>query len=220
MTGWGHKHRISVLLSQPLCRNCLQYLPNFVHRSEATQVPAADITALRHKRAYRALRERKSTRDKCDALVGWCRKAASGRARGKFPTEGSFCVWPPALPALPAASERLRLSISVCFRGPTRDTGRRGRLCSGGANSDDGPVSRRHGGGVGGKRGWIHCDRRDRGCGQPLQAAVASGVVHLVERRRLLPCVVGCLRGPCHEGFTTQTFVNPRALATLCCQVR
>jgi hypothetical protein len=113
-----------------------------------------------------------------------------------------------------------RLSISVCFRAPTRDTGRRGRLCSGGANSDDGPVSRRHGGGVGGKRGWIHCDRRDRGCGQPLQAAVASGVVHLVERRRLLPCVVGCLRGPCHEGFTTQTFVNPRALATHCCQVR
>ena len=30
----GHKHRISVLLGPPLCRKWLQYLPNFVHRSE------------------------------------------------------------------------------------------------------------------------------------------------------------------------------------------
>jgi hypothetical protein len=40
----GHKHRISVLLSQPLCRKCLQYLPNFVHRSENHQVPGANST--------------------------------------------------------------------------------------------------------------------------------------------------------------------------------
>jgi hypothetical protein len=34
MAEMGHKHRISVLLTQPLCRKWLQYLPNFVHRSE------------------------------------------------------------------------------------------------------------------------------------------------------------------------------------------
>ena len=28
MSELGHKHRISVLLSQPLCRKCLQYLPS------------------------------------------------------------------------------------------------------------------------------------------------------------------------------------------------
>ena len=39
MSEMGHKHRISVLLSQPLCRKCLQYLPNFVRRSEASHVP-------------------------------------------------------------------------------------------------------------------------------------------------------------------------------------
>ena len=98
MSAAGHKHRIPVLLSQPLCRNCLQYLPNFVHRSEATQVPAADITALRHKRAYRALRERKSTRDKCSALVGGAAKRLLGGHHERSPTEGNFCVLPPALP--------------------------------------------------------------------------------------------------------------------------
>src|SRR6516162_7750706 len=45
MAEMGHKHRISVLLSQPLCRKCLQYLPIFVHRSEAGQVPITAITS-------------------------------------------------------------------------------------------------------------------------------------------------------------------------------
>ena len=35
----GQKHRISALLGPPVCRNCLQYLPNFVRRSEASHVP-------------------------------------------------------------------------------------------------------------------------------------------------------------------------------------
>ena len=47
----GHKHRISVLLSQPLCRKCPQYLPNFVHRSEASHVPEANIEGLGMRRS-------------------------------------------------------------------------------------------------------------------------------------------------------------------------
>jgi hypothetical protein len=69
MAEMGHKHRISVLLSQPLCRKCLQYLPSFVHCSEASQVPGADSTS-----------GAKDPRGGWNLLVGWCLKTTSGRA--------------------------------------------------------------------------------------------------------------------------------------------
>jgi len=81
MSEMGHKHRISVLLS-PAFMSEMAAIPTEFCAPQRKSLSASS----RHYRVagisghIGALRERKSTRDKCDALVGWCRKAASGRA--------------------------------------------------------------------------------------------------------------------------------------------
>jgi hypothetical protein len=56
MAEMGHKHRISVLLSQPLCRKWRQYLPKFVRCSEDHQVPNSDsCTAAKISELWRSL---------------------------------------------------------------------------------------------------------------------------------------------------------------------